>query len=68
MEGWGASLVVRPRSPQVYMRDGDTDWGWGILVSASRKKLTGRAILVFLRPLPVTTVDVDSVLVPAVVH
>ena len=32
-------------SPQVYMRDGDTDWGWGILVSASRKKLTGRAFL-----------------------
>lgn len=22
------------------MKDGDTDWGWGILISAARKKLT----------------------------
>ncbi|CAE7946505.1 MTREX [Symbiodinium sp. KB8] len=42
-------IVVRPENIApflnpgrlVYMRDGDTDWGWGILVSASRKKLTG---------------------------
>lgn len=25
----------------VYMKDGDNDWGWGILIAAARKRLTG---------------------------
>lgn len=42
-------IVIRPENIApflnpgrlVYMKDGETDWGWGILVAASRKKLVG---------------------------
>lgn len=41
-------IVIRPEhiapflnpGRLVCMKDGDTDWGWGILISAARKKLT----------------------------
>ncbi|CAE8583613.1 unnamed protein product, partial [Polarella glacialis] len=42
-------IVIRPENIApylnpgrlVYMKDGETEWGWGILVAASRKRLTG---------------------------
>eukprot|EP00930_Biecheleria_cincta_P028758 TRINITY_DN20049_c0_g1_i1.p1 TRINITY_DN20049_c0_g1~~TRINITY_DN20049_c0_g1_i1.p1 ORF type:complete len:1065 (+),score=272.73 TRINITY_DN20049_c0_g1_i1:63-3257(+) len=44
-------IVIRPENIApflnpgrlVYMKDGETDWGWGILVAASRKKLVDTA-------------------------
>eukprot|EP00933_Yihiella_yeosuensis_P061634 TRINITY_DN64474_c0_g1_i1.p1 TRINITY_DN64474_c0_g1~~TRINITY_DN64474_c0_g1_i1.p1 ORF type:complete len:741 (+),score=201.03 TRINITY_DN64474_c0_g1_i1:328-2223(+) len=46
-------VIIRPENVApflnpgrlVYLKDGDTDWGWGILAAAAKKKLTDDQVL-----------------------